>query len=187
MKATIVILALLLFKTDLCFAQALEPKQLGNVIFSVLPPGPFRAENGDGWMLLKNVNIDGSDSEVGKTELFERHQIRQLPDARGVFIRGLHLDRADSLGDTNQKRMMGEYQADAFATHTHKISESEGLYYRDTHLRGLAGDDKHFAGILGDSTKQNKKRKLLVTDPSSPRASETRPRNIALYVYIKVN
>lgn len=64
--------------------------------------------------------LDGSNFDVKKyPELASYLGTNQLPDYRGVFLRGANNGRSDGKGDTQAWRTLGSYQADSFGRHTH--------------------------------------------------------------------
>jgi hypothetical protein len=146
--------------------------ELGDVRYSVLDAAHFRAVHGDGWVLMDGRNINN-------TALCQDQGFCQLPDARGVFIRGMNLGRAPDAGDADGDRQLGALQADAIKSHQHRLE----------HI-----------GELGWSNVGNGSAHRIVTDDggtwgnwhpptttTSVGHSESRPRNIALYTYIKVD
>jgi hypothetical protein len=101
--------------------------------------------------------------------------IHIAPDLRGKFVRGINqfysVDEPGGFepketGDPELNRNAMSYQADAFKSHHHQYK----------HYDGTGGQD--FRGTnygLGSS------------DTSDTGGDETRPRNIAVYFYIKIN
>ena len=142
---------------------------LGDVRYSVLPPANFRNLNGDGWQLMDGRNINGSDlcTEFGTC---------QIPDARGVFIRGMNVGRDQASGDPEGNRGVGSYQSDNIESHTH------GLHHRI--IGDTRGGFTHGVAAGGGSGSIHD---IGIRTTDAKGGNETRPRNIALYVYIKVN
>lgn len=146
---------------------------IGDVKYSVLPPDKFKDENGNGWVLMDNkIPLQGSD-------LNTKHGITALPDARGLFIRSLNVNRNDDKVDkfkeeNNRERLMGEYQNDDIIEHSHSITRDTRWGQGNHYGAGWAAQDGH----NGNST---------VTTDGNPKGKETRPKNIALYTYIKIN
>jgi hypothetical protein len=148
---------------------------IGDVKYSVLPPDKFKEENGNGWVLMdNNIPLQGSN-------LNTKHGITSLPDARGVFIRSLNLNRNDEKADpfskeNNRHRLVGEFQNDQIKLHKHEMSISAGAY------RGWAGG---WGGVGGTNPILAPGEDKLYAKELG--GEETRPKNIALYTYIKIN
>jgi len=160
--------------------------KFGDVVYSVLPPEQFMKLH-QGWELLQGQNID-KQSELGLLG------VSRLPDARGLFIRGRDLGRndVDGMGDPDWKERerpdnlaSNRPQKDGFPNHKHGIAKSTNLlYYQEGgNLRG--GRESAFMNAINNPNKGGGA--LLETDNDGGNSSEIRPKNIALYVYIKVN
>jgi hypothetical protein len=151
---------------------------VGSIISSFLKPKEFTELAGDegGFDPTSStwVPADGRDVPGSK---YSKVLTSQVPDLRGMFLRGLNYSedgmvRADGKEDPDgSDREAGGYQADAFKSHKHKLSE-----YR------VGAED---AGL-----------RVAVLDPSSKKAEshtmlegslETRPKNIALFYYVRIN
>lgn len=162
---------------------------LGDVKYSVLAETEFIKENGRGWILL-----DDKASEKLRGSDLGRLGVTQLPDARGVFVRGVNFDRDSATGDVDAKRRPLSSQEDAFQGHWHKF---EG--------QATSPDNpnpEHNTLVASKQTRPNELKattetflnRNYVRDASSDRmngkprtSAETRPRNISLYVYVKIN
>ena len=147
---------------------------IGDVKYSILPPLKFRAENGDGWILMDGGNSLETAARFDTSALHKNLQIPTLPDARGVFIRGINGNRDKSTGDEDSNRNAGDPQQDMVGPHSHEVPPI-----------GWVGDIFHYS-LQGPGNV------FLAPNPNSSRTklndgTETRPRNIALYIYIKVN
>ena len=146
--------------------QASLASSIGDVKYSVLDPDQFARQNGPGWVLMKGQDIQDSD-------LFKLTGRKTLPDARGIFIRGMNLGRAQTEGDADGNRDVGIYQFDSFKHHSHVYLYGNDHGRRHTYMPEGQGDAQPVDSARRDSEEAGDK--------------ETRPRNIALYTYIKVN
>jgi hypothetical protein len=99
----------------------------------------------------------------------------RVPDLRSIFLRGLNtFDPSQPARDKNQQdpqpnRAPGDYQADAFQKHTHKYG---------THKEWGNGIEKAFGAQPGAEPFQT---------GEAGTESETRPKNSAVYYYVKIN
>lgn len=172
----------------------IEGRCIGNVQWSILPPHQFEDENGPGWVLMDGYELRNTDA------LKNRYGLSATPDARGCFLRALNgivqpggeitEPRKDwkEKGDPNGNfRTSGSFQADSVAPHTHRLP----LVNRDFEVG--KDDRKGFARLDGKEIKNSKVNSVDDSAASQAKAEndavdpDTRPRNIALYVYIKVN
>jgi hypothetical protein len=149
---------------------------LGTVVYSVLDRDAFLQANGPGWELL-----DGSETSIDSTALCREAHFCTLPDARGVFIRGMNLGRSVDSGDPQNQRAVGSFQADAYKQHIHRLRNELDEAGYDNHGNGerarILVDDGHpFNGTVWPT----------YTTGGAGADVETRPRNIALYTYIRV-
>ncbi len=145
---------------------------VGDIKYSILDAKTFIARH-PGWQLLMGQEIDNSTGlgQLGFTK---------LPDARGVFLRGLNVsnepDKHNEYGDPEISRAVGSYQSDDFKCHNHRLDFiiGHGLWsYGDNDPgRGWACQWNSAPNTRASHNEGGK---------------ETRPRNIALYIYIKVN
>jgi hypothetical protein len=104
---------------------------------------------------------------------------RYTPDLRGVFLRGMNEGRID--GDPDHDRRPGDIQQDALQKHGHETT-AKGLKWGEPSEVPTASD-------LGYTTKGNahapEAQVTIVKDANV--ADETRPKNVAVYFYIKIN
>jgi hypothetical protein len=113
--------------------------------------------------------------------LFPDQSMNQAPDLRGKFIRGLNNSQVagspgmdiELTGDPDgESRLVGSYQADQNKQHSHTVSKFENSIIKD-----MSNDKDQRKCSLGDT-------QIVQSDESG--GKEARPRNIALYFYIKV-
>lgn len=151
-------------KTDIIqLSRSISKGSLGNVEYSVLNEEKFRELNGKEWVLMDGRNI-------AKSKLCKFSGLCDVPDARGVFVRGMNEKRQGKLGDPDGDRVVGEYQQDSFKSHHHQYVNS-GVWGRS--WRGSSEGPKTAYEQAGNTNNTG--------------GTETRPRNIALYTYIKIN
>lgn len=186
MKQTITTLAIIgTIVTILAFSHAENKSEgaIGDVKYSVLPPDKFKEENGNGWVLMDDkVLIKGS-------TLNNKHGVTEIPDVRGLFIRCLNGTRNNDKSDVfkaennNKDRLMGDYQPDAIKKHTHNLSYSFGFF------GGWGNGNQWSGGQRGNPMAANQPEvSITIKDTGTNlNAEETRPKNISLYTYIKIN
>ncbi len=162
---------------------------IGSVISSVLEPDKFyvaTAANehspGNVWTSSKSKWAPADGRAVPGSQFEKIASVSYVPDLRGMFVRGLDvMDHTPPVPldpnhrDPDTTRTVGTYQADAFKKHSHQ--------YREWHWTVPTGN-----GPYGDGLTANPGNHPLETtenDPGDP--NETRPQNIALYYYIRIN
>ena len=155
--------------------QAPQPDgtELGDVQYSLLIHSEFVKVHGHGWVLMDGRAIQGS-------ALCERTGLCTLPDARGVFVRGMNVGRKGDTGDPDGDRGVGVYQADALGRHAHELARFPNGAGFDNHGNGHPQRLQFEDGQPWNNVVVP----LTTTEVGGP---ETRPRNIALYVYAKIN
>ena len=165
---------------------------LGTIISSMLDPEAYAREVGDPsefdrsrskWAPADARSIEGSDL----ARKAERHgwpvprNSRGEPvaiDLRGVFLRGLNRfdsemgERHEGEGDPNGAgRAMGSWQADGLKAHGHPVHAARGS--------GAGGVSSRKSGPPGTSG--------IEVEAGPFGGAETRPRNVAVYFYVKIN
>ncbi|GAA3957505.1 hypothetical protein [Mucilaginibacter dorajii] len=172
--------AVIVITTALSFNQKESPAtSLGDVKYSILPPDQFKQMNGSGWVLLDGRKVNGS-------QLQKHFSMNNIPDARGMFLRGLNYDRQDDLIDPffkehHRVRVAGEYQGDIVGPHNHGWTGRDGNGYPNK-------SEQRWMNPTDDPTHENHYPVVSKNNYSTAGVgTETRPKNIALYVYIKIN
>ncbi|TFF33438.1 hypothetical protein [Mucilaginibacter psychrotolerans] len=185
MKKIILAVSVLgLILTAYAFTQRNESPAsgLGDVKYSILPPDQFQKLNGDGWILADGRAIKGS-----KLHLFAG--IINAPDARGMFLRGLNYGRNDDKIKPDG-RQAGQYQPDTVGPHSHGWTGEAGYLggygYPDNAERRWTAD-----GLKAHPKEHNEKNRYVAAAQKDYAVfgvgTETRPKNIAMYIYIKIN
>ena len=138
---------------------------VGSVVASYLAPHQMQEKYGEQWVLADGREVSTT------TKFYDITGKTKVPDLRGMFIRGLNVERKDGKQDPEgQDRLVGDYQADAFQKHSHAI-KTAGIWGRS--FKGEDGSPK------------TAYEKVENTDERG--GTETRARNVALYYYIKIS
>lgn len=167
-------------KTENSNETIMDEGAVGDVKFSILKPELFIEANGNGWVLMKGQSFSDVKPDpiiYREQEFFNVGGVLQLPDARGVFFRGMNEGRevVDTLGDPNTKRIVGIYQPDLLKDHNHSYRK-----YIDHGWKTKYGGDQKL--VIPEDFEVQPTEGVN----NSKGGKETRPRNIALYVYIKI-
>jgi hypothetical protein len=149
---------------------------LGTIIQSLLNYEQMKSISGDAWVPADGRFVPGT-SEYAK--LTGRTQV---PDLRGRFVRGLNtFDPATGEvpnGDPD-KRDLGSLQDDSLKGHDHAIGKAS----TDVTNSQMTSGSHRFPSYYTDGFAAAP---ALRTDPSA-NATETRPKNVALFFYVKIN
>jgi hypothetical protein len=161
---------------------------VGEIRYSILSEDQFRRLYGTEWEIL------GGQPVPHDSELRDYWGSGNLPDARGVFLRGKNHNREKHTGNPTGDLDIGTYQEDSFKSHTHKDSghrhtgrtEGSGLNYRFDSYPGM-GIEAH----RGQQTGATDHAHNFTTNFSSANiqatgGDETRPRNITVNTFVKV-
>jgi hypothetical protein len=142
------------------------PRQVGEIVASMLTQGPFQRVHGSEWVLADGQNVKGSAYSAATG-------METVPDLRGVFLRGKNNGRA---ADGNAELSLGAYQADGFKTHVHS---------------GVIGISGVKAGNVYDASppqdRMNSFQPASTSTSVPDGAEETRPKNVTVNFFIKVN
>lgn len=149
---------------------------VGSIIPSMLNVSEFAKEAGDPptfdlgtskWTLADGKSVSG-------THYAELTGNAPLPDLRGVFLRGKNNGRQDNRGNPDELSL-GDFQDDQFQDHVHEYNR--GGNTRDgTELYAFPANTN--GGIARAPTN-------YITQ--GKHGSETRPRNVTVNYYIRVN
>ena len=162
----------------------------------LVPPGTVVAFAGsqapDGWLLCDGRSLDKSDplykrlfDAIGTSYGGDANPTFQIPDYRGVFLRGVDggtkkdPDASSRLamgksGTGNSGNAVGSYESDQLASHDHMIP---------TAFAEAAGGGA-FQGDALSSNSNQRQRPQYNTRPAG--GAETRPKNVSVYYLIKL-
>ncbi|MCR9253698.1 MAG: hypothetical protein NXI20_25000 [bacterium] len=150
----------IMFSVSFTVAGQTSNGGLGDVKYSVLEPKQFREINGSGWVLMDGgIDLKNTFNQSWEdTRLASYSTLNKIPDARGMFLKGLNHQRTDSLADFDGQRKLLSIQQDPIQTHNHN--------YVDRYI--------------DYSTAINRDKVTAVTGAKGTY-------NLSLYIYIKVN
>jgi len=162
---------------------------IGTIAPSMLHPGLFARAVGDPsvfdpekskWVLADGQK-DITNSQYGKLLV----NTRFTPDLRGMFLRGLNEGRTDDRRDPDE-RQPGVYQSDALQEHEH---ETNAIGFK-ANVPDQNSSYKWGTGDLGFTSTGDAD--MIPAEVKSVKgqvgvAGETRPKNVAVYFYIKIN
>lgn len=162
------------------FTRNLLGVPIGTVISSILPPSLLSSVVGDPaqFDVMRSIWILADGRDVRSSRYANLTGESKVPDLRGVFLRGLNAGRTDGFQDPDH-REVGSFQADEIVRHNHRPAApgapSGGGFVvqsgnRSAFLQGNGGSMQ-----LKDTTDEN---------DGGP---ETRPKNVAVYHFIKIN
>jgi hypothetical protein len=165
--------------------KSLEIKvPIGTVISSLLPYKAFMEVNGfketTNLSLLTWVPCDGR--TVSSSLYAKNGGGENAPDLRGVFLRGINDYMVPGAGPSmaerlnSEKKVAGEFQADGVKKHTHNQIWGQ----KNSGIAGTVAQGNNLADFKSYTMKQT-------TSENEGAAAETRPKNITVYYYIKIN
>lgn len=179
---------------------------IGTVIHSIMPPSYFM-ENHKGWILLEGQKFTPN-SILYKSQLYQSllsHPIANmdsLPDSRGMFLRSANYNGGV---DVDSTRVLGHPQSDAtrlsnkpmtgigiakndsLSQSGYKVKVSKGAassvpVIQLQHKGAFGFQQSLQSGYIQSSHEHNVE--VVLNNGGD---LETRPRNISLYTYIKIN
>ena len=182
--------------------------KLGDIKYSILAPTDFQEVNGDCWVLMDGRGL------AATNPLNANYGITTLPDGRGYFLRA-HDDRATGRVDTERTASTapGTVQSDDNKSHNHSLSSNGQAAESGGHSHG----NNSSSGSLGLMTQNGSNTVGTDTDSSSGEANlrngvraltiyndgahthnlsgrtddaggtESRPKNMNFYLYIRIN
>jgi hypothetical protein len=173
---------------------------VGDVKYSILPPDQFKDANGDCW-----VPLDGR--TLASTDALYQQGITMLPNAGGLFLRAQDFaiisgseywkpkNNSDNDPNRTASTAIGSVQNSAFKSHVHTVAD-DGAHNHSVNRRSNGGIQN------GDNDLINTDKSIIGTSYSSyagghnhtinansdgGSTSETRPANLNLWVYVRIN
>lgn len=169
---------------------------VGSIICSVLEYSNF--------CLLNEIPNQGPSSELiwvpadGRDVAGSRYadKIAKVPDLRGVFLRGLNIFdtnnnpvNSDSRPLDLTQREPGSFQLQSIQQHTHNIEDpghNHGIKLKNPGAGGIGATGRDDSDASSDHGTVDAVTGIKILKNTSV-ADETRPNNVAVYYYIKIN
>lgn len=169
---------------------------VGDVKFSILNPTQFAAENGNCWIPLDGRSISGSRLNS---------YLSSIPNAGGMFLRAQEFDNSNNIDDDrNSTSTIATPQGESFRQHNHYSNTStagdHAHGYKDIYTTERYTSDDGYKGIQGsDSDNTHPANTPWYLDRTTNSGgshshtiqndggSETRPDNLNLWIYIRIN
>lgn len=154
---------------------------LGSIVSSFLSPAQFLHEAKDlptfdphrsKWLCLTDAGGIGVD--ISTTDLGRATNVDKSPSMLGMFQRGV-----------DGVRSPGDRQDDALQAHAHRLTEEVPSA---SHAPGNGGGQGFANGNYTHHVFETRPELVAVAGSGAPRvADETRPRNVAVHYYLRVN
>lgn len=161
---------------------------VGDIKYSILNPTQFAAENGACWVPMDGRMLATTD------KLRQVYGITTLPDGGGLFIRGQEFSGgADNDAGRTSASTIATIQQDDLESHTHTMNSS-GAHTHDL-ITGREGDDSGGGGSADELTFHPTSLHTSTTTSNGAHThtinntggTETRPKNLNFWVYIRIN
>lgn len=148
---------------------------VGEVRTSLLAPAEFLNLYGPDWAPLDGQNVSSKAIAPHLPPELRTEEGVFLPDARGRFLRMINHGATAAAGDPAGERHVGNYQADAVGSHAHPYAVPRA---RGGPRRAGAAGNNRFNALRTDDHRTE--------DTQAAGAEESRPRNIAVNMYVRV-
>jgi hypothetical protein len=168
---------------DISDLEKIANLPVGTIIASMLEPADFAREVGDVERTKKQWEIaDGREIDTA-SDYCQLTKKTKIPDLRGMFLRGMNVEGAGA--DPDKNREVGTSQEDAFQKHDHEIKPDWPLtgYEKKAYERGDANEPGYTKHADGKDAPKVETLRTTVAGTED----ETRPKNVAVYFYIKIN
>jgi hypothetical protein len=170
-------------------ARKTQELGVGMVVASMLTPIAFAQSVGDPWPFdpLKSRWSLADGEEVSGSTYQKQMSVNRVPDMRGLFLRGANYNRTDQWADLQPHDAEGRQEDTTRMPRTGFTVTSAGAH---SHTVAATGAEDGWGRLeiggpatdtMSTSTNGDHTHTLSGGDP------ETRPRNIAVYFYIRIN
>ena len=148
-----------------------DQSAVGDIKASMLTEAQYQAEFGSEWILADGRLVTGSDyhSITG---------IVNIPDLRGVFLRGKNNGRSDGNQNPDGDLTLGQFTDDKYEAHAHSYTDQ---YWNGQNTGSIP--ENNLASNTGNRPVYNTDTKSTV--PSGQ--NETAPKSVTVNYFIKIN
>lgn len=155
---------------------------VGDVKYSILPPADFAAENGTCWVPMDGRALATTD------RLRSVYGWTNLPNAGGYFFRAQEFSGGPNVDpDRTSGSGIATVQNDEIRSHNHTM-QSAGSHQHPMGTRGFQGDGlKGADGSFDDQDAFTQSAGAHTHTINNTGGNETRPINLNLWVYIRIN
>lgn len=172
-KALTIVLVAVIMAAMIIAIYTLKKKLDVMEVHTRVPVGTITAFYGEtapeGWMLCDGSTIPND----GRFENLIDMIGPEVPDLRGVFLRGVNYKRHDEFADSEPGRGLGSFQTDSIKNHTHPLEVPNRLN------GSISGTNPQMDWA------QPRGSRIITTRDNNGGAAETRPKNIAVNFIIK--
>jgi len=129
------------------------PQRFGEVVASMLDEAFFQSVYGPDWVLADGRTVTGT--------WYEELVSANVPDLRGLFLRGRNYDRSKASGNAEGDLVMGTFQAFQVARHSHTCLEMiqndavDGVDSVTTHSFEHRNESRQTGEFGGDEVRPN--------------------------------
>ena len=153
-----------------------DVSQVGDVIHSMLDETAFQTQRGTGWILMDGRSVTGSEYETLTGDA-------NVPDSRGIVLRGKNNGRSAATGNQDGEVALGTFQADEHKSHTH-IQQS---HVHTTRLTVGGGSDPAGNAAVSANALPNVGSGSTVAINNNTGGNETRMRNVTVIVFVRID
>ncbi len=175
-------LSILIGQFGFIHSSSADESHVGDIRYSILSEAQFRRLHGAEWEILRGQPVPHD------SELREYWGDRNLPDARGVFLRSANNGRRRSEGNPEGHLPIGSYRGDTFKSHNHNDrghDHGHNFHIGTTHGIGGAGAARGGGhGWLTEGVRGSVQQGYAHIQHTGD--VETRPRNVTVNTFIKV-
>lgn len=154
---------------------------VGDVKYSILEPEKFAEVNGDCW-----VPMDGRSLAQGDV-LRQLTGMASLPNGGGLFVRAQDFANSDNDPDRDSNSPVATLQGDNFKAHNHSITDPGHNHSGGAFWPGGGPEQEQSGSAENRTTFTSTGLSTTGITINDTGGAETRPKNLNLWVYIRIN